>query len=156
MGQWKLPASDVSVGGWSDQGDGTSDVFETINDASQPVDDTDYVKSGADPADDVCRFTLTNIYVPAAGTVTIHVRCAFEPTAPETDTPTAHFVWDAVAGSTGYTLQVANDILTPWTVYNESVGNVLSYGLTLAPGTYYWRVVAAPSNTTPVIRTVTV
>ena len=138
MPQWALPDTDLSAGGWTDQADATADLSAAIDDQTQPVDDTDYVKSGATPVDDKYLFSLSSIYVPATGTVTLHVRCALTPTAPATGTPTAYFTWDAVTGATSYVLQVGS-ATTLSDIYNASVGNKLSHGLELAPGTYYWR-----------------
>ncbi len=50
------------------------------------------------------------------------------------------FEWTAVGGATSYTLQVGTDTGLSDT-FNAVVGNVLTYTLLMAVGTYYSRVV---------------
>ena len=155
MPQWALPETDLAAGGWTDQDDASADLSAAVDDQTQPVDDADYVKSGATPVDDRYAFSLSAVYVPSDGTVTLHIRCALTPSAPATGTPNAYFVWDAVVGATSYVLQVGS-ATTLSDIYNDNVGNTLSYGLELAPGTYYSRVVPQGAGSTTAERTVTV
>lgn len=65
------------------------------------------------------------------------------------------FVWDTVGGATSYVLQVGT-ATTLSDVYNENVGNVLTYTVNLVPGTYYSRVVPQGAGSTTDEQTVTV
>ena len=49
-------------------------------------------------------------------------------------------MWDTVVGATSYVLQVGSSSGLS-DVLNADVGYVLTYGVVLTQGTYYWRVV---------------
>lgn len=65
------------------------------------------------------------------------------------------FVWDAVGGASSYVLQIGTSTGQS-DRYNSNVGNVLTYTLTLLPGTYYSRVVPQGAGSTTVEQVVSV
>jgi hypothetical protein len=52
------PSSDVSLGTWTDQAGGTTNVYTRIDEADTPVD-TDYAQSAANPSSDLYEYALT-------------------------------------------------------------------------------------------------
>lgn len=73
-GQYAYPTSDVERGNWTDQADGTTNIYTAIDEATTPVD-TDYIRSGTTPSDDTYIAGLTNtLGTPESGTVTLRVR----------------------------------------------------------------------------------
>lgn len=70
------------------------------------------------------------------------------PTNGETvNDPTPTFTWAAPTGATNYTIQVASDVAFTALTLNISVSDVnFTPASDLAPGTYYWRVIAKGPN----------
>lgn len=73
LNQWGRPASDVSIGGWTTSGAGTTNLFDEINEGGS-ANDADFIRSGASPSNDTAIFPLTTLQTPQAGTVTMRVR----------------------------------------------------------------------------------
>lgn len=73
VGQLAVPVSVVSIGGWTDEGGGVTDIWQSI-DEGWAVNDADYVRSIVEPVDDELVVGLTALSVPQVGTVTVHVR----------------------------------------------------------------------------------
>lgn len=69
--------------------------------------------------------------------------------------PGVAFVWDAVVGATSYVLQIGA-ATTESGVFSQNVGDVLTYSVALAPGTYYSRVIPQGAGSTTAEQTVTV
>jgi hypothetical protein len=59
------PDSDVSLGYWTDEGDGTTDIYQSIDEASP--NDADYIKSSFKPSNDTSEYGLSNIVDPQVG-----------------------------------------------------------------------------------------
>jgi hypothetical protein len=63
----------VSVGNWT-ASSGT-DRYAMVDE--ETASDTDYITSGAAPANDECVLALGALSIPAAGTVTLRVRAKY-------------------------------------------------------------------------------
>jgi len=72
--QFARPVSDVSAGGWTPSSG--SDLFAMVDEVT--ASDTDYIRSGASPANDAAVVTLGGMSTPAAGTVTLRVRVKYD------------------------------------------------------------------------------
>jgi hypothetical protein len=72
-GQIARPVSDVSVGNWT-ASSGT-DRYAMVDE--ETASDTDYITSGAAPANDACVLALGALSTPVAGTVTLRVRAKY-------------------------------------------------------------------------------
>ena len=72
-GQIARPVSDVSVGNWT-ASSGT-DRYAMVDE--ETASDTDYITSGAAPANDECVLALGALSTPVAGTVTLRVRAKY-------------------------------------------------------------------------------
>jgi hypothetical protein len=57
MPEFLRPDADDETGNWTNEAD-TTPLFSSIDESS--AGDSDFIKSGNDPAADVCRFRLTN------------------------------------------------------------------------------------------------
>jgi hypothetical protein len=65
-GQTALPASDTSVGSWSDQGGGTTNIYASIGET--PPDDTTWIQSEANPQSSVYEASLSTLTDPLDNT----------------------------------------------------------------------------------------
>lgn len=128
--EYARPSTDVAAGGWTPS-TGT-DLAPMLDEVA--VDDADFIISAENPNEDTCKMTLAGITYPGSGTVTLSVRACW------VDLIAVAFIWSAEAGATSYVLQVG-PFTGSYTTFNANVGDVLTYSLFLAPGTYYSRVV---------------
>ena len=74
MVQFARPDADEVLGTWTDDGSGTTDIFQAIDEISRS--DTDFIITGNNPASDIYRAQLSNVTDPAVSTGHI-VRYAF-------------------------------------------------------------------------------
>ena len=58
------PDSDVSIGAWSDEGGGTTSIFQSIDEARNAISDADFIQSEVVPATSVYEAGLENISDP--------------------------------------------------------------------------------------------
>jgi hypothetical protein len=72
-GQYARPNSDISIGNWTNEIGGTTNIHDSIDEETTPVD-TDYIKSGANPTGDTVTIGLSAIDTPVAGTVKLRIR----------------------------------------------------------------------------------
>lgn len=72
LGQTAYPVSDNSIGNWTTDAGGTTNLYAAIDDTT--TNDSDYIKSGTSPVSDTVNLALGALGTPDTGTVTIHVR----------------------------------------------------------------------------------
>lgn len=73
LAQRAVPTSVVSIGGWSDEGGGTTNIHQKV-DEGYPPNDADYVRSGTAPSEDTLELALGSLSAPEDGAVRIRVR----------------------------------------------------------------------------------
>ena len=132
--QWAVPSADLADGTWTNQAGNGTNLFASVDEAEAAISDVDHLVSSENPVDDTCRLSLSAIGAPAAGTVRIKIR------AKRDRLENYWFTWSPVVGATSYVLQVGPSTGT-YTTFTKDVGNVTAYGLYLASGTYYSRMV---------------
>lgn len=137
MAQIAQPSGDLSVGYWSNQAGQITNLYASVNE--NPADDLTYIQSAETPVDDYVKFLLSGLQTPESGDVIIRIRAQWGTIV--SGTYDVAFVWDAVIGATSYILQVRTSDSGAYNVFNSSVGDVLTYTLSLTAGVYYARVV---------------
>lgn len=120
------PASDSSVGQWTDENDGTVNIFNSINEVS--ADDNDYIKSELDPVASVYRLKLGTAVDP--GVHTNHmVRYRYKKSS---SNGTMNLVVRLKNGVTTIATWTHNDIGSAWltttqTLTEVQAGNITNY-----------------------------
>lgn len=67
MAQFGRPSTDTTIGTYTDQAGGTTNIYGTIDEVS-PANDADYIKSVANPANAVYVTKLTSVVDPQLST----------------------------------------------------------------------------------------
>jgi hypothetical protein len=132
--QGALPSADVDVGTWTNESGGVTTLYASVDEAYASINDADYVQSVDAPSEATCQLALAAIDAPVAGPVTLWIRGLW------IENVTVYFIWSAVAGATTYKFQLGNST-NVYDIYNDFVGNVLTYPYSLASGTFYYQVV---------------
>lgn len=56
--EYLYPDADAAIGGWTDQAGGTTNLYQTVDEAT--ANDTDYVQSSFNPTNDIIRFRMSD------------------------------------------------------------------------------------------------
>lgn len=64
MAQFARPSTDTSIGSWTDDASGTTNIYQAIDEVT--ASDTDYVRSESNPSSSVCTFALSSVTDPAS------------------------------------------------------------------------------------------
>src|SRR5687767_9128670 len=113
MAQFLRPSSDVSIGGWTDLGGGTTNLYINIDEAA--ADLGDQVRSVLAPVADACEFGLSAATDPVSSTGhTVRYRGRKTPSASMQVDLTAELLEGATVRAT-WLVENMPDTYTTWT-----------------------------------------
>lgn len=124
MAQFLRPSSDISLGGWSDNLGGTTNIYTVIDEVS--ASDTDFIKTGNNPTAQIYECGLSSGITPATNGHTVRYRYRKQ------GGKTANIIITLRQGTTVIKSQAHNGIGTSWTpnsftLSGAEIANITDY-----------------------------